>query len=213
MLNPTPGDRAANSTDTSLTDTCSVNPEDFFGQRVINYEPPWPGGGTHVDDFPCTSQAILAAGRDEWSNIVSSSAGDYAYSERTQSWIGTVGISVVVVENYALSRHLYRAYGEPDVDGQAEVVVDYDESGDQIGTHERGLSAQFMEEIFDRCETKLGLDPDDYRLNIHFDDDGLFSSCGYVEVGCADDCYIGNSLNNVMPGIPSESVLQSWLER
>ena len=95
-----------------------------------------------------------------------------AFGLRTQTLIEEDGQEVIARSYVALQ------------DG--EELAGWEESTEEIGSHEEGATAESFFELHRRCE-RLMHDPD-VRVHVAHDEHGVLSVCSAVVPGCADDC-------------------------
>ena len=64
-----------------------------------------------------------------------------------------------------------------------------------MNTHVNGGTSLTLDEIYEKARTEWLLKRKDATSYFEAKNDGMISSCGYVNNNCADDCFVGITIN------------------
>lgn len=71
------------------------------------------------------------------------------------------------------------------------------ESKNEIGTHENGTEAFTLDELYKRAEEEWLIERENTKTYFKTENNGLISTCGYVENKCADNCFRGITIDHI----------------
>lgn len=74
-------------------------------------------------------------------------------------------------------------------------VLEWTEIGSTIGTHTALSSYLTVDEIYSEAKNNWLKKKANVTTYFETKNDGLISNCGYVENGCADDCFVGITIS------------------
>lgn len=129
-----------------------------------------------------------------WPELKKINGESYSYTTRFDSWTGFSNKTIITVQDGVVIKREYFAY-ETSVNPEGEVVEEldsYTETGEEIGTHERGFKPLLVEELYETCISEyLTVNEEENKIYFDTDEDGIISNCGFVPKGCVDDCFSG----------------------
>ena len=126
-----------------------------------------------------------------WLNFKSTSNNSYRYKINTSSWVGTSTETTITIKN---GQAIARSYVAKRIDRTTNQVVVYDEwteSQNNLNSHQSGAGALTLDQIYEKAKTDWLLKRKNAKTSFEANNNGMISSCGYVEDNCADDCFIG----------------------
>ncbi|KQC01979.1 hypothetical protein AQF98_05005 [Pedobacter sp. Hv1] len=130
-----------------------------------------------------------------WLNFKSSSNNSYRYQTITVSWGGAKTETIITVKN---GKVIGRSYVEKRINRTTNAMVVYaqwEESQENLNSHQEGAKTLTLDEIYEKAKTDWLLKRKDAKSSFEAKNNGMISSCGYVENNCADDCFIGISID------------------
>lgn len=126
-----------------------------------------------------------------WLNFKASSNNSYRYQVNTNSWTGYSTESIITVQNGAIIKRTYIAKAiDPKTHGVV-VVTEWSEDKASLNTHKEGALTRTLDEIYAEAKNNWLLKRKDAKTSFEAKNNGMISSCGYVENGCQDDCFNG----------------------
>jgi len=67
----------------------------------------------------------------------------------------------------------------------------------EIGSHKNGAAPLTLSEIYDKAQKEWLIERENTTTYFETENNGMISTCGYVENNCADDCFIGVLINTI----------------
>lgn len=131
--------------------------------------------------------------KTQWDELKKNNGNSYEYTLKTLSFSGYGSETTMYVEKGKVVERHFTAFIISEEDGSKTVIESYHEdTKKELGSHEAGAPPQTIDDLYKTCLSKyLIADP---NLNsVYFDTnaEGVIALCGYVPVGCADDCFEG----------------------
>ena len=91
----------------------------------------------------------------------------------------------------------YEMYGFNEANGQKEVVDFYFENIENLGSNNKGALSKTIDELYSTCASEyLRVNSDENEIYFDTNENGLISLCGFVPIGCMDDCFRGVQLDS-----------------
>ncbi|HMF72700.1 MAG TPA: hypothetical protein VK616_14575 [Flavitalea sp.] len=141
----------------------------------------------HEDDFHKSYQT--------WLNFKTTSGNSYRYTVNTGSWTGSTTQMIVTVQT---GKIVHRSYVIKTPQQNSNVLVireQWEEDESTLNTHVNGGTSLTLDEIYEKARTEWVLKRKDATSYFEAKNDGMISSCGYVNNNCADDCFVGITIN------------------
>ncbi len=124
-----------------------------------------------------------------------STNNSYRYQVSTASWTGYSTETVISVKN---GKVVKRAYVAKNVVGgptpQITILAQWIEEEGSLNTHSNGAATLTLDQIYEKARTEWLLKRKGAKTSLETKNNGMISSCGYVEDNCADDCFNGISI-------------------
>jgi len=153
---------------------CSCNSDDFEYQ----------------DEFEISQRA--------WLDFKESSNNSYKYTVVNSSWAGFSEETTITVENGVIIQRDFEytsTIGLPNHIPENELK--WTEMSTEIGSHENGAETLTLNDIYDKAQKDWLLERDNTTTYFETENNGMISTCGYVEDNCADDCFIGVQISSI----------------
>lgn len=128
-----------------------------------------------------------------WKNLKKEHGNSYEYVVLEQSFTGHGSETTIeVVEGKVMGRY-YIAFIISDEDGSKNITHRYEETSKrEIGSHSLGAPPYTIDDLYRTCLSKyLTVDHEANEVYFETNSEGLMILCGFVPVGCQDDCYRG----------------------
>lgn len=137
--------------------------------------------------------------RKAWSDFKEFTNNSYKYKIVGGSWAGFSWETTLTVSNGKLiERHFKYTVTEGLAENVQEEEQEWIENEGEIGSHEFvGAEALTLEEIYEKAQTEWLKKRENTVTYFETKNNGLISTCGYVENGCMDDCFIGVTIKSI----------------
>ena len=131
--------------------------------------------------------------RTAWKNLKKQHGDSYMYRVLEQSFTGHGSETTIEVLEGKVKARFYVAFIISDEDGSKTITDSYEETHKKdIGSHSLGAPPLTIDQLYSTCLSKyLTVDHDANEVYFETNEDGVMMLCGFVPVGCQDDCYRG----------------------
>jgi len=152
----------------------------------------------------CTVFADCSKSVDHWSDYERSrlvwlgfkkfSGNSYEYQVVQGSWVGFSSITNITVTSGKVTQRYFKFIPPP---GSPTNIppgdLEWTENESQLNTHTTlGPAATLtLDQIYDKARTEWLIERRNSTTYFEAKNNGMISSCGYGEVGCQDDCFVG----------------------
>ncbi|MCZ4244379.1 hypothetical protein [Pedobacter punctiformis] len=129
-----------------------------------------------------------------WLNFKASTSNAYRYQANTASWTGYSSQTIITVQNGEVVK---RSYVAKNIDQKTHAVIvlkEWIEDKASLNTHQEGAATKTLDEVYLMAKNEWLLKRKDAETYFEAKNNGMISSCGYVENGCQDDCFTGISI-------------------
>lgn len=128
------------------------------------------------------SEQVYAAFRERTGN-------SYRYMVRTESWTGYVTETEIIVEKGTpVGRHYKLLVRDSSA---LDIRDEWIEDQSTLGSHNQGFPTWTLDRIYDTAKYDWLRKRRNTDTYFETKNEGMISTCGYVEKGCADDCFTG----------------------
>lgn len=135
--------------------------------------------------------------KDKWNVLKSKHGKSYIYQTSVTSWSGYSYITEIKVIDDIVTSRIYQEFRVDNTNGNKEVIDSYNESINDLGSHEEGAAPLTIDELYNICASEyLVIDEENNTLYFKTELNGLMTLCGFVPDGCMDDCFKGISINS-----------------
>ena len=133
-----------------------------------------------------------------WLDFKESSNDSYKYTVTNSSWVGFSWETTITVENGIV---IQRDFEYTSIEGLSNDIqqneLQWTETGSEIGAHENGAEPITLDEIYDKAQKDWLIKRNNATTYFETKNNGMISTCGYVDNQCADDCFVGVKINNI----------------
>lgn len=119
------------------------------------------------------------------------SGNSYSYMVTQGSVFGSASQTTITVSNGKVTQRHFTYTSTTGMANVPATKLEWTENGTEINSHSSGAAALTLDEIYDNARSQWLIKRENAKAYLETNNDGLISSCGYVEDGCMDDCFIG----------------------
>jgi hypothetical protein len=135
-------------------------------------------GGEYIDSYVA------------WTKFKESSGNSYRYMVASGSWTGIGTETIITVQNGKPVQRSFVMKGR-NQSGQIAVLEEWEETTPELNAHPAGFDPLTLDEIYELARTQWLTKREGATVYFEARNNGMISSCGYVEERCADDCFRG----------------------
>ena len=140
----------------------------------------------------------LNTSQKTWLNFKKSSNDSYKYIVTNSSWVGFSWETTITIVNGIITQ---RDFEYTSTEGLSTDIqqseLQWSETGSEIGAHENGAEPITLDEIYNKAQNDWLIERNNTTIYLETKNNGMISTCGYVENDCADDCFIGIYISNI----------------
>jgi hypothetical protein len=138
----------------------------------------------------------------EWLSFKKTSGDSYRYMVVGGTWIGFGWETIITVTDGKVTQRHFKLTppkGNPTNIPAGE--LEWTENGNEINTHTQSAAAApiTLDQIYETAGTEWLLKRQNTKTYFETKNNGMISSCGYINDGCADDCFIGINIAYIQP--------------
>ncbi len=117
----------------------------------------------------------------------------YDVKQPASGW-NEVGRNQVLAALKLTAEEFKTRYGQP-----VEQVLEWKETGNTLGSHAGTSAAQLitLDEVYEKARTEWLVKRAGVSVYFEANNNGLISSCGFVQDGCMDDCFNGINISEI----------------
>lgn len=115
------------------------------------------------------------------------------------SWTGTSSETVITVKDGKVTNrsYVYKIPGEKP-GSQPIVKEEWQEEQGKLNTHSAGAATLTLDDVYQKAKTEWLLKRKDAETYFEANNNGMISTCGYVNNGCQDDCFNGIKIVSIL---------------
>jgi len=127
-----------------------------------------------------------------WINFKTSSNNSYRYMVKSSSWTGYSTETIITIKDGKVVGRTFVARTIANSPATGIVIrEEWNEDVNSLNTHQNGSATATLDEIYQQAKTEWLLKRESAKTYFETNNNGMISSCGYVEDGCQDDCFRG----------------------
>jgi hypothetical protein len=152
---------------------------------------------TSNDDI--TYQNEFEKSKDALRDFKNETHNSYEYTVVSSSWIGVAWETTIVVSKGKVNHRLFKFTNTTGIGANfPKEELEWTESGSEIGSHKNYAAAVLtLDQIYIKAQEEWLKEKDDVKTYFETENNGLISTCGYVENGCQDDCFRGIHIKSI----------------
>jgi hypothetical protein len=137
----------------------------------------------------------------EWLTFKKVSDNSYRYTAIGGTWVGASWETTITVTDGEVTARSFKMTASEELLAEIpEEDLEWTESRNEINSHTDTPAAKTitLDEIYEKARNEWLVKRDNVNAYFETDNDGMISTCGYVENNCADDCFIGIDISNIV---------------
>lgn len=138
------------------------------------------------------------ASHKTWLDFKKSTKNSYKYSVIDFSWVGFKWETTITVENGIVKERSFKYTSTKGLPQDIpENELEWIETGNKIGANQNGAKPLTLDEVYDNAQKEWLIKRENAQTYFKTENNGMISTCGYVENNCADDCFRGIAIENI----------------
>ncbi|PCJ96492.1 MAG: hypothetical protein COA50_06845 [Flavobacteriaceae bacterium] len=130
-----------------------------------------------------------------WLDLKALNQNTYEYTVTYSSWVGFSWETTITVQNGIIVKREFE-YVQLPADFP-DTVLQWTKSENEIGTYENGAAPLTLDQVYEIAAQEWLINRKNAKTYLETNHNGLISSCGYVENGCSDDCFVGIHIKSI----------------
>jgi major membrane immunogen (membrane-anchored lipoprotein) len=130
----------------------------------------------------------------EWLSFTNMSGNSYRYLVTGSSWVGSSWQTVITVTNGKITQRYFKYNSVKGlIENIPQEALEWTEDENEINSHEHTSAAEGLtvDQIYNKARNEWLIKRKNSKTYFEANNNGLISSCGYVEDNCMDDCFRG----------------------
>ncbi|BBE17210.1 hypothetical protein AQPE_1359 [Aquipluma nitroreducens] len=133
----------------------------------------------------------------KWENFKSDSGNSYTYVVYNSSWVGASWQTQITVSNGVVTERSFKMISAQGLDEIPLADREWTENGSELNSHTTGAALLTLDQIYEKARIDWLVKRKNTITYFEAQNNGLLSSCGYVEDGCQDDCFVGVRISSI----------------
>ncbi|MBO9730256.1 MAG: hypothetical protein J7623_16570 [Chitinophaga sp.] len=134
---------------------------------------------------------------DAWAGFKAASGNSYRYTVSSASWTGFSTETTITVKEGKVVQRAYIAKAVDRTNPPIRIVEEWTENAAQLGSHANGYALRTLDDIYREAKDDWLQKRGNVKTYFEATNNGMISSCGYVENGCMDDCFRGITIRSI----------------
>eukprot|EP01083_Nonionella_stella_P191988 710115_1 len=136
---------------------------------------------------------------DIWNQVKLTNGDCYTYTTSFTSFVGYGFSTTIKISDGIVIERSYESF-QWNYDTNEKIIQDtYEEnSADDIGSNSNGAPTKTIDELYSECPQYINVDEYDHYIYFTTDENGIIKMCGNVPKDCADDCYDGIEIDDLL---------------
>jgi len=153
----------------------------------------------------CKKESDLNYERDfeqsynNWLNFKQISGNSYCYMVAGGSVFGPGWQTTITVTNGKVTQRHFKFTSTEGLGNLPDDVLEWTENEGEINSHSNPAAAPLtLDQVYDKARNEWLIKRKNAKVYLEHYNGGLISSCGYVEDGCIDDCFVGINIKYIV---------------
>lgn len=144
-------------------------------------------------------QNEFEASQTTWMDFKESSNNSYTYTVVFGSWVGfSWETTLTVIDGVISKRHFkYTTLPEDLSEAIPDEELEWTENENELGSHQNGADLMTLDELYTKARQEWLVKRENAVTYFERENNGMISTCGYVENNCADDCFNGIEIDRI----------------
>ncbi len=115
------------------------------------------------------------------------------------SWAGfSWETTLTVTDGSITKRHFkYTTLPEDLSEEIPEEELEWTENESELGSHQNGAEPMTLDEVYTKAQQEWLVERENAETYFERENNGMISTCGYVENNCVDDCFMGIKIDRI----------------
>lgn len=128
---------------------------------------------------------------NEWLSFKETTGNTYSYMVTGGSVFGPAWQTVITVTDGKITQRYFKITSITGLENIPKEALEWTENENELNSHNFGAATLTLDQIYDKALNEWLIKRDNAQAYFETSTNGLISSCGYVENGCMDDCFMG----------------------
>ncbi|MFO7824307.1 MAG: hypothetical protein R6V72_10240 [Cyclobacterium sp.] len=144
-------------------------------------------------------QNEFEASQTAWLDFKESSGNSYTYTVVFGSWVGfSWETTLTVIDGSITKRHFkYTTLPEDLSEEIPAEELEWTENESELGSHQKGAEPMTLDEVYTKAQQEWVVARENAETYFERENNGMISTCGYVENNCVDDCFRGIKIDRI----------------
>ncbi len=151
--------------------------------------------GCKKEDFKYENEFDQSFSR--WETFKKNVGNSYSYVVYNSSWVGASWQTEITVTNGKVTQRSFKMISAQGLGNIPQAEREWVENDDKINSHTTGAVSLTLDQVYEKAKTEWLIKRDNVTTYFEANNNGLLSSCGYVEDGCQDDCFVGIHISSI----------------
>lgn len=136
---------------------------------------------------------------NNWLNFKQISGNSYCYMVAGGSVFGPGWQTTITVTEGKVTQRHFKFTSTEGLGNLPDDVLEWTENEGEINSHSNSAAAPLtLDQIYDKARNEWLIKRKNAQVYFEHYNGGLISSCGYVEDGCMDDCFVGINIKYIV---------------
>ena len=136
----------------------------------------------------------------EWLTFKKASDNSYRYTAIGGTWVGASWETTITVTDGEVTSRFFKMTASDELLAEIpEEDLEWTESGNELNSHTNTPAAKTitLDEVYEKARNEWLIKRDDISAYFETNNNGMISTCGYIDNNCADDCFIGIDISHI----------------
>jgi hypothetical protein len=133
----------------------------------------------------------------QWVSFKEKTGNTYSYVVSNSSWVGTSWQTEITVTQGRVTQRSFKMTFPQGLNNLPVESQEWVEQETELNSHSGGAEPITFDQVYEKAKTDWLVKRKNATTYFEAKNDGLLSSCGYVEDGCQDDCFTGIHISSI----------------
>lgn len=136
---------------------------------------------------------------NKWLTFKETSGNTYCYTVAGSSWSGPAWQTTITVDKGKVTQRSFKFTSTNGLGSIVQEDIEWTEDENSINSHEHyAADALTLDQVYDKARSEWLTKRENAKTYFETLNNGLISSCGYVENNCMDDCFRGIHIASIV---------------
>jgi hypothetical protein len=133
----------------------------------------------------------------KWESFKANSGNSYSYVVYSSSWAGASWQTEITVTKGEVTQRSFKMISAQRLGEIPLAEREWVETKSEINSHSTGATPLTLDQVYEKASTDWLSKRKNVTTYFETENNGLISTCGYVEEGCQDDCFVGIHISSI----------------